>query len=141
MTSHSVFFLSLASVSAVMLGICVTVRNNAYSTILRHFDEDIQLGNSDYERILRRSGGGAMAAGVCYSVSIFGAFSGVLLEADPMKTNWPVMVTLGFFAIGFLGLLFSLLTGHIKLGNPFRAPKKPEEPDRDDRPEIEPRDE
>lgn len=139
MTSHSVFFLSLASVSAVMLGICVTVRNNAYSTILRHFDEEIQLGNSDYERILRRSGGGAMVAGVCYSLSIIGAFSGVVLEADPMESNSSVIATLIFFATGFLALLFSLLTGHIKLGNPFRTPKKPEEPDRDERPEVEPR--
>lgn len=137
MSKHSLFFLSLASVSAVLLGICVTIRNNAYSTVLRHFDEEIRLGDSDYEQIMRRSAKGALFAGSIYSLAILSSFLGVVFGGFE-KYYLPIEISsLAFFMLGFIPLVYSLLTGHLKMGSPFKSLRKPEEPDRDERPELE----
>lgn len=134
MPSPDIFYLSLASVSAVLLGICVTLRNNAFATILRHFNEEIRLGARDYEVILERSAYGAMASGFFFALTIILAFGGLFMrQGETLGGNWfrGAMLT---FAIGLLSLIFALFTGHINLEWPFRSPSKP---DRSDRPELE----
>lgn len=133
MPNPDFFFLSLASVSAVLLGICVTLRNNAFSTVLRHYDERIQLGDKDYEPILNRSAHSAMVAGFFFFGAIISSFIGLFngpSQQFGVLEFWSSMIT---FSIGLTALLYALFTGHIRRPS-LRSPGKP---DRSDRPEVE----
>lgn len=134
MLDPNIFYLSLASVSSVLLGICVTLRNNAFSTILRHYDEEIQLGEKDYEPILRRSAHGAMSAGILFALAILSSFAGLFFSPPGSLGIWEFRAAIGTFSGGLLSLVYALFTDHLKWPSwPFRTPKKP---DRSERPKV-----
>lgn len=134
MADPNLLYLSLASVSSVLLGICVTLRNNAFATILRHYEEEITLGGKDYETILERSAFGAMGAGLFFAGSIASSFFSLFYGQSTLRGPG-FKLAIGTFLIGLLILLYSLFAGYIKRpDSPFRSPSKP---DRSERPEVE----
>lgn len=137
MLDPTIFYLSLASVSSVLLGICVTLRNNAFSTVLRHYDEQIQLGDKDYEPILIRSAHGSMFAGLLFFVAIASSFLGLFHSPTNNFESWQFWGAIGAFSFGLIILLYALFTGHIK--RPLLD--SPGKPDRSDRPEVSTEDE
>lgn len=135
MPNPDLFYLSLASVSSVLLGICVTLRNNAFSTVLRHYDEEIQIADKDYEPVLIRSAYGAMFSGLFFFFVIISSFVGLFFGPESSYGFWEFRVSMGTFSIGLFALVYALFTGHVERPKvPFRTPSKP---DRSERPDVE----
>lgn len=135
MPNPTLFYLSLSSVAAVLLGICVTLRNNAFATMLRHADEEIRLAGQDYELILERSAFGAMGAGMFFAVTIASAFVGLFYGASESLDGWAFIFAMLSFSLGLIVLLYALFSGHLERPSwPFQSPSKV---DRSERPDVE----
>lgn len=126
MVDLSFFFLSMVSVAAVLLGICASVRNSAYASLIREESTDVNLGDEDYEEILQKSGRQAMWAGACFTVMAACAYIGFVLyvfQKIPLAEGFGIG-TSAAFAVGIIQLARSMLGGYIDWGLPsMRAPQ------------------
>lgn len=86
MVDLGLYFLSMVSVAVVLLGICASVRNSAYASLIREESTGVNLGDKDYEEILQKSGTQAMWAGICFTVMAVFAFVGFALYVFQLIT-------------------------------------------------------
>lgn len=126
MVDLGLYFLSMVSVAVVLLGICASVRNSAYASLIREESTGVNLGDKDYEEILQKSGTQAMWAGICFTVMAVFAFVGFALYVFQLITfaEWFGIGTSVAFGVGIFQLARSMLGGYIDWGLPsMRAPQ------------------
>lgn len=154
MIDFSFYFLSAASISAILLGICVSLRNNAFSGLLHPKMADFKVRDEDYGDVLIRSGKYATFSGFFFVAStVWGAGSFLLSHSYLMGMDnylWYLTVgNTGLFIIGILLLGYALVFDYITIERPIHfdvqlewPPIRFTPPEQDtERPDTEPVDE
>lgn len=134
MPDYSTFFISLMSISVVLLSICTALRNAAFAALLRPESSGVSIGNRDYEAILKTSGKRALVAGIIFAGNTLLAFIGYMVAAFSSSTaavfGMFVFVAL-VFLVGGAQLVRSLTGGHIQVlaPQPDREETEPQNKD------------
>jgi len=137
MTNFPLYFLSLMSVGAVLLGICVSLRNSAHSSLISEDSTQVQVGDQEYERILERSAYRSLLAGIGFLVVTIVSLAG-FHSASPDAQNpseltevlYFIDIVAFIFGAGFLA--WALLCGAIQHHSPLDGPPETEPKDQDD---------
>lgn len=119
----SSYFLTLASVSAVLAGICVTVRNFSYSIRIDPKSTGLTVGEKDYPEILEKSGWWATIAAIIFLANTLACMVGVAITAQsnidfgsfPSLLAWGVGV---IFSIGVILLGVATVRGFFQTHQP-----------------------
>ena len=153
MLDFSSYFLASSSISAVLLGICVSLRNNSFSGLLHPEVSKISVGNGKYKETLKRSGKYSTFAGGFFGINtILGiiAFllSHSLLSGYPNLLWYGTLFISGLFILGVLFLGRALMFEYLEFSWPFAFELNwppisftPPEKDSEDRPDTVPMDE
>jgi hypothetical protein len=123
MPTYSTFFLTLTSISAVLLSICVSLRNASFSPIVSGDAQGVQLGDHNYETILKKTGQRVQYAGFAFLISVGLALAGTLQIGIPPSSPTGITVRLYqgviiTFASGILLLAWALTTSFVQLPAP-----------------------
>lgn len=102
MVGLSTYFLTLASVSAVLAGICVTLRNFSYSTLIDPNSTGLSVGERDYPEILKKSGYWSTWSSILFLGNTGFCLIGLSIDHQAM---WEVGKTPSLIGI-FVGLVF-----------------------------------
>lgn len=125
MIDFSFFFLSISSISAVLLGICVTLRNNSFSGLLHPNIGEVKVENKDYEEVLKRSGKYSTLSGGFFVVStVLGTSSFLLSHSYLSGANdslWNLtLLTSGLFMLGVAFLGWALIFDYVRVEKPIK---------------------
>ena len=139
MATYSTFFLTLTSISAVLLSICVSLRNSSFSSLVSEDAKDVRLGDHDYETILENTGQRVQYAGFLFVASTVLSMIGVIQvrvnNSSPSDlTVGLYWLVIGCFLIGITLLGWSLTTGYVQVPTPSssREETEPRDPDDED---------
>lgn len=137
MAESSLIFLTFMSISAVLLGISVNLRNASFSSLVSDDVTDVKLGKHDYKTILEKSGQRAQYAGIAFLVNVIVSLSGVLYVVIGATTKNDVTAVLYWFVVGSfltgnLLLGWSLTTGYIQVPTPSSEREETEPTDGDE---------
>jgi hypothetical protein len=131
MATYSVFFLTLTSISAVLLSLCVSLRNAAFSSLVSENAEGVTLGDHDYEKILENAGQRVQYAGFSFLGSAIVSLIGVVWvrvngSSPSDLTGALYVIVLAFFVTGILLLGWSLTTGYVQVPTPNSSRERTE---------------
>lgn len=134
MADSSLIFLTFMSISAVLLGISVNLRNASFSSLISENAKNVRLGKHDYETILEKSGQRAQYAGILFLLNVISSLGGVLYIVVGTATKNDVTAVLYWivvasFLAGNLLLGWSLTTGYIQVPTPRSKREETEPPD------------
>lgn len=133
MVGLSSYFLTIASVSAVLAGICVTLRNFSYSTLIAPESSGLTVGEKDYPKILRKSAFWATLTSVLYLFNTALCLLGLLMNQQSIiglgrsPSGLAVVVGLVFF-LGIILLTVATLVGFFQTHQPGPEEPAPTEP-------------
>lgn len=135
MPSLALYFLTVASVSLVLAGICVTLRNFTYSTLIDPRSTGLSIGERDYPEILKKSGWWATIASLVFLSNTAICFVGLGLSSinpdvvDLGKTPTGIAFITGvLFLAGVVILTLATVRGFFQTHQPDSEERAPTEP-------------